>query len=56
MEKIAKMLRQGLIYPSFSPWTAPGVLVKKKSGEYWFYVDYRRLNVVTKCLPFTPHG
>ena len=47
-EKIAQMLRQRIIRPSFSPWAAPVVLVKKKSGDFRFGVNYQRLNTVTK--------
>ena len=42
------MLEKGVIQPSTSPLTSPVVLVKKKAGSYRFYVDYRKLNLVTQ--------
>lgn len=45
---IAEMVKQSIIRPSFSPWTPPVVLVRKKSGDYRLCVEYRRLNAVTK--------
>ncbi|KAJ8337367.1 hypothetical protein SKAU_G00385870 [Synaphobranchus kaupii] len=46
-EKVKEMAAAGVIEPSDSPWAAPAVLVQKKSGEWRFCVDYRRLNSVT---------
>ncbi|GFV26607.1 hypothetical protein TNCV_3548721 [Trichonephila clavipes] len=55
-EEVQKMLDEGIVQPSESPWSSPIVLVRKKDGSWRFCVDYRKLNSVTKktfilCLP-----
>ena len=45
--QVADLLADGVIEESCSPWSSPVVLVKKKSGQWRFCVDYRRLNSVT---------
>ena len=47
-QAIDKLLRQGVIRPSNSPWASPLCLVRKKDGSVRPCVDYRRLNKVTK--------
>jgi len=51
-DMVEKMLEQGVVEPSHSPWSNPVVLVEKKDGSQCFCVDYRRLNSVTKMDVF----
>jgi len=46
-EEVGKMLQQGVIQPSSSPWSSPIVMVKKKNGAWRFCIDFRKVNSVT---------
>ena len=43
-EYLEKLLKQGVIEPSMSEWSAAPVLVRKKTGELRYCIDYRALN------------
>jgi hypothetical protein len=44
--QVTDLLKHGLIHKSTSPFRAPVLLVKKKTGEMRMCVDYRALNKV----------
>ncbi|CAF3093817.1 unnamed protein product, partial [Rotaria sp. Silwood2] len=46
-DKINKMLNEGIIVPSKSPWASPVVLAPEKDGFICFCIDYRKLNEIT---------
>lgn len=51
-DEVGDLLRQGIIVPSTSPFSAPVVVVKKKTGDYRMCVDYRAVNSCTIPMRF----
>ena len=52
-KELDKMLAQGIVQPSHSPWASPIVLVEKEDGNVCFCVDYRKFNQVSKFDAYT---
>ena len=50
---VPKMLQEGIIQPSMSPYFNMVLLVRKQYGSWRFCVDYRALNKVTVVDKFT---
>ncbi|MCP4487899.1 MAG: DDE-type integrase/transposase/recombinase, partial [Gammaproteobacteria bacterium] len=56
-EAVEELRKLGIIKESSSEWASPLVPVRKPNGKLRLCVDFRRLNEVTKPLPFPiPHS
>jgi hypothetical protein len=46
-KQLKKLLKQGFVQPSASPWGSPVLFVEKKDGTKRMCIDYRTLNSMT---------
>ena len=53
--QVKEMEQHGIISKSTSQWLSPVLLVRKKSGEYRFAVDFCALNSVAEPMHFPSH-
>ena len=51
-KELAWLLGKGYIIPSSSPWSSPMVTVRKTDGSARICVDFRRVNSLTRQIPF----
>ena len=47
-EEVGKLIHQGILQRSHSPWSSPVILKMKPDGTYRFLVDFRQLNSISK--------
>jgi hypothetical protein len=46
-KQLKKLLEQGFVWPSASPWGSPMLFMEKKDGTKRMCIDYRTLNSMT---------
>jgi len=51
-KEVQKMLKNGIIRISVSPWSSPVVIITSKDGSKRFCIDFRKVNLVTLRDPF----
>lgn len=51
-EELDIMLSLGVFEPSASEWCSPVILVPIRDGSIRFYIDFRRINALTKADPY----
>jgi hypothetical protein len=47
-KQVKELLETGIIQRSYSPWSSPVVMIKKKNGNWRMCTDFRKINDVTK--------
>jgi len=51
-KNISWLMEKGYIVPSSSPWASPMVTVRKADGSARLCVDFRKINSLTRQMPF----